>query len=155
MISETKVGTRGLRLPASTSRIFSILESACSRFRNIAKDSIASAAFFFLSKRLRDKSVGRSLPQCISTRLNVTQREAFTHLVTCTTSGSWKSTVVASYAARLIPGYTTVGVAPIDGKCDLNTRAVNLELAKMTSACPVELLSDRIYRRNEMYTHVS
>ena len=36
----------------------------------------------------------------------------------------------------LIPGYTTRGVLGIEGKYDLNTRAVNLELARITSDCP-------------------
>ena len=41
-----------------------------------------------------------------------------------------------SYAARLIPGYTTLGSCLIEGKYDLKTRAVNNEFARMTSACP-------------------
>ena len=56
---------------------------------------------------------------------------------TCRTSGPSTFTPAGSYAARLIPGYTTVGMELMDGKCVLKTRAVNFELAKMTSACAV------------------
>jgi hypothetical protein len=56
-----------------------------------------------------------------------------TYEETCNMSGSEKS-VVSSYAAILTPGYTTFGISRKDSKLDFVTRALNLELASMTSA---------------------
>lgn len=46
----------------------------------------------------------------------------------------------ASYASKLIPGYTTSGDLVIDLKERLNICAVNLELASRTSAYPFRKL---------------
>lgn len=44
-----------------------------------------------------------------------------------------------------MPGYTTSGLDRIEGKYDLNTRAVNLEFARITSACPIKTGLEWIY----------
>ena len=51
-------------------------------------------------------------------------------------SGSDFDASGAVYASKLIPGYTTRGVMGIEGMCLSKTLTVNLEFARMVSACP-------------------
>ncbi len=51
-------------------------------------------------------------------------------------SGSVCEVPEATYASRLMPGYTTRGVTGIEGICLLKTLTVNFEFARMVSACP-------------------
>jgi len=92
----------------------------------------------FSSSRI-DLEIGMWVGGYVNQSENVTRIGMTTYsVVTCLMSGSERS-YVASYAATLIPGYTTVGVCRIDGKWDLKTRTVKFELAKITSACPVNM----------------
>ncbi len=59
----------------------------------------------------------------------------------------------------LIPGYTTLGVAEIEGKIRLEYGAVNEELASIMSACPVNSKQGRskvvVYARVVISSHQS
>lgn len=89
------------------------VDEAARDLRRRAKELIASATFFFFSKRLRERRVGRSLcgdmhiinSRCSqgATHMGHHTEKQNTHELTCCMSGSDLS-ICISYAERLMPG---------------------------------------------------
>jgi len=72
--------------------------------------------------------------------MSIRRRKKLPYEDTCTMSGSIDSHEVL-YASVFMPGYTILGVIFSEEKLTIVTRAVNLELARITSACPAWNLS--------------
>ena len=82
--------------------------------------------------------MGRSLGLFLQSKRVTNIQIHMTYEEICMMSGSVRS-VGCSYAAMLIPGYMTLGVSRKDTKLDFVTRAENLELAIIMSACAVAM----------------